>query len=85
MNLQGFTVIDPLIIQSIRDAGALGLYCYVKSLGGKSTISNLKIYRKPFTKQLKKSIQYLLELGLITIHQDSPTLEYVGDNLIIIK
>ena len=79
-----FTVIDTSIIQSIRNLDALGMYAYLKMIGGNSTINDINSNRKITTKNLNKAINRLLELGLITINQSSPTLEYTGENLITI-
>lgn len=87
MSSDGFTIFDTSIIQSIHNLPAVGLYCFLKSIGGKSTIENLKIHTKSSNGELKRSIKYLLDNELIDLYQHKaiPTLEYMNEDLIIIK
>lgn len=75
MSSDGFTVFDTSIVHSIRNAHALGLYCYLKSIGGNSTVDNLKNDCNCSVQKLTKSIKHLESLGLV---------DYTCGNLITI-
>lgn len=82
MNNDKYTIFDPNIILSIRDGGAGGIYVYLKSIGGTASYGHIKKHFSGKDRKMKRSINYLLKAGLISIIQIGPSGEILDDNLI---